>query len=467
MKQFMIIKVLLFEFIFIFLYSKVVLSSSVNTAILYKKKIKPRYFDSLEIVDDPDDTIINENNDQVIFESSEKIIKYWTNEEKEEFEDQMNEEEEDDDEEDKENEWGSGHFELHSLTKKFSFYEQLEYEEKLCYDAILSHSKKHNPDLKINFAVFGITDMEEFHEVLKESIERIFTVLVYENPELWWIGTYRYKLSATTYNQCIITFIILPKDSPFYGITSKEISNINDEIEKIKTNITTEITNLNLTSSYAIIRYIHDYLIKNIVYSTDSKSLHIRTIYGALVENKCVCEGYAEAFEYLLKQFQIRCIIARSISHEWNFVEIHNKWYIVDVTYDDPVLKGIDSSLGSDKNLSYNYFLIGTKHKINGHSSKKYSDDKAHKLVYSGFTDNKVIFYPKIESKDYIPSEIEKKEIESIKIPSILGTEKSGIKEETNNSNDINNALSLFNFKIVIYYNIFAMLIIALHYYIF
>jgi len=61
--------------------------------------------------------------------------------------------------------------------------------------------------------------------------------------------------------------------------------------------------------------------------------------YGALVEGSAVCQGYAEAYEYLLEKVGIKSELCNStlLNHVWNIVYINGISYHVDVTWDDPV----------------------------------------------------------------------------------------------------------------------------------
>ncbi|OUM65667.1 hypothetical protein PIROE2DRAFT_7249 [Piromyces sp. E2] len=296
---------------------------------------------------------------------------------------------------------------------KFNFYDQLNTNEKQIYDILYNSSIKPQPDLDINVIVSGVTDVYAFIDELVISAERIFTVLSYENPKLWWIGTYQFVVLSTQYlDQYVVNFLTIPEDSSFYCYNSTDIYYLNQEIEDKKTEIMNNISNLNITTPYAIIRYLHDYFITNIIYTLDDNKKHIRTLYGALVENECVCEGYAEAFQYLAHQYGINCIVARSSTHEWNFVELNNKWYILDITYDDPMVNGEHAPSGSNDNLRLDYFLIGTDDKVT--KNLKYSEDINHILIYSGFSDKEMVTYPKIEKTYYIPTDLEINEVFSL-----------------------------------------------------
>lgn len=93
--------------------------------------------------------------------------------------------------------------------------------------------------------------------------------------------------------------------------------------------------------------FFHDYLVANIAYTKDENwDSFGQTAYGALVLNKCVCAGYASAFQLLLSMSGIDCYYVSGTAtnsdgvtggHAWNKVKIDGYWYNVDVTWDDPV----------------------------------------------------------------------------------------------------------------------------------
>ncbi|MBE6809873.1 MAG: hypothetical protein E7521_02300 [Ruminococcaceae bacterium] len=63
----------------------------------------------------------------------------------------------------------------------------------------------------------------------------------------------------------------------------------------------------------------------------------IYTAYGALGEGASVCQGYAMAYMYLLRQVGIESYYCSSedLCHGWNIVFLNGKKYHVDVTWDD------------------------------------------------------------------------------------------------------------------------------------
>lgn len=92
-------------------------------------------------------------------------------------------------------------------------------------------------------------------------------------------------------------------------------------------------------------QYIHDVLIRRIVYeSHDNKSTEerkrIHSCIGALADGKANCQGYADAFYLLCSMLGMEVrIMNNSLSgtdaHTWNAIRVHDRWVMVDVTYDD------------------------------------------------------------------------------------------------------------------------------------
>ena len=112
---------------------------------------------------------------------------------------------------------------------------------------------------------------------------------------------------------------------------------------------------------YQKVLAIHDYLVNSISYK---KVGNAWSIYGALVEKQCVCEGYARTFQYVCALYGVEAIVVSgtgsssgtgSENHMWNLVKMnYDIWYGMDVTWDDPVGQSEDSE------TSYTYFLVGT-----------------------------------------------------------------------------------------------------------
>ena len=99
-----------------------------------------------------------------------------------------------------------------------------------------------------------------------------------------------------------------------------------------------------LSSDYEKVKIIYDYLIQNIEIADDELekaelglpfNLNIWSEYGALIENKAVCDGIAKAFYYVAKKADIYVLYVTSneLNHAWNIVWLDGKYYLVDATW--------------------------------------------------------------------------------------------------------------------------------------
>lgn len=82
--------------------------------------------------------------------------------------------------------------------------------------------------------------------------------------------------------------------------------------------------------------FIHDYITSTRCYDTTYSKY---SAYNLLVEGTSVCQGYTEAFWYLMYKLDIDCkvVSSDSLNHAWNIVQVNGKWYQIDVTWDDPL----------------------------------------------------------------------------------------------------------------------------------
>lgn len=100
--------------------------------------------------------------------------------------------------------------------------------------------------------------------------------------------------------------------------------------------------------------YLHDALITKVTY--DINTVSEQNAYGALIDGRAVCAGYAFAFQYLLMRAGIESFYVTGTSHDenhaWNIAKIDGDWYYVDPTWDDPV--------GSTYSPHYAYFNLTT-----------------------------------------------------------------------------------------------------------
>jgi GH25 family lysozyme M1 (1,4-beta-N-acetylmuramidase)/uncharacterized protein YjdB len=191
------------------------------------------------------------------------------------------------------------------------------------------------------------------YKISRNQLVSLYEEAINENPDLFYVScnfTYNYIGSDNT-----VTYV-----KPSYIGKQSEIYEMRIEFEKA---VQTLVANVDSTLSDAeIALQVHDYIIAHADYaatqvSSGSTSTLSHSAYGALVENLCVCDGYALAYNYILNNcYGITSLIitSDSMSHAWNQVKIGDSYYHVDLTFDDPTKDNNDSNAYS---VYHEYFL--------------------------------------------------------------------------------------------------------------
>ena len=130
------------------------------------------------------------------------------------------------------------------------------------------------------------------------------------------------------------------------------INGLNNKMNEIINNIN------NKMNDNEKIKIIHDYIIDNTKYDSnrikENNDYKSNLAYGPLLQGYGICSGYSDAMSLFLDYFNIPNYRISNDKHVWNLVKLNDKWYHMDLTWDDPI-----TSDGSDI-LSHTYFLITT-----------------------------------------------------------------------------------------------------------
>lgn len=157
-----------------------------------------------------------------------------------------------------------------------------------------------------------------------------------------------------------------------------------EQMDKISSRVD-ELINQLITSDmsdYDKIKTIHDYIIENASYDVErnekgTSSYESNTAYGTLFQKKAICSGYADAMAIFLTKFGVENFKISSETHVWNAVKLDNKWYHLDLTWDDPVSEYKDI-------LDHKYFLITNK-ELKEADSEDITEHRYDPLVYLEF----------------------------------------------------------------------------------
>lgn len=158
-----------------------------------------------------------------------------------------------------------------------------------------------------------------------------------------------------------------------YNYTNNEIEELKNKVDSIYN----ELINIDMNNKEKI-KAIHDYIINNTKYDiarSDKKITTYRsdTAYGALIEHYAICGGYADSMKLFLDKFNLPNYKISSENHIWNLVKLDNKWYHLDLTWDDPITSN-DEDI-----LEYDYFLITTDELKQTKSNQHIFDENIYK----------------------------------------------------------------------------------------
>ena len=253
------------------------------------------------------------------------------------------------------------------------YYSQLDEYGKIIYAGLYSNKENlKSGNYKIDFGTKFNDLLNEANGENKLSIafQSAWDAFSYDNVDVFYIDVTKMYINIETIQKIFSTkynvYINSAKDPTYLldGFTSKEqIDQCESQVIAVKNQILNQIAGKNDIEK---MRYIHDYLVDTIEYDQTFGEKNIYNIYGALVSKTCVCEGYAKASQYLLNEAGLENIIitgtatnsdGKTENHAWNYVNIDEKWYAIDTTWDDPIIVGGGKLTNT---IRYRYFLKGS-----------------------------------------------------------------------------------------------------------
>ena len=177
-----------------------------------------------------------------------------------------------------------------------------------------------------------------------ESITPVVRALYYDHPEFFWLengGTL-----TTVGGRSEYAFRTSAAPSELDGMQAE----IDAAAEFFLSQVPPESTECQK------VRLVFEFLVDTVDY--DSSGPHSGSIYGALVERKARCEGYARAAQYLLGELGVFCTYITGTtldgdSHGWNLVSIGGEYYHMDPTWGDPSFSGGSDPVPGYRNYAY------------------------------------------------------------------------------------------------------------------
>lgn len=231
------------------------------------------------------------------------------------------------------------------------YYNQLTLEEQILYDNIESSKEEIMKNQEI-----CIGELKSPYNEAKENAEKILNRAIWayklDNPiATIWFNEYKRYLITQSSDSDISTFAIMisPKENSYYHFENqielqKAIQEVEAKVEKFVSKLS--------GSDEEKLRSIHNWILQDTLYDESLQGTNIHNLYGAIIQKRCVCGGFAYSFKYVADKAGIPVVSVlgrhgikskasnQSINHAWNEMLINGKWYLLDLTEDLPVNLG-------------------------------------------------------------------------------------------------------------------------------
>lgn len=171
-------------------------------------------------------------------------------------------------------------------------------------------------------------------EITERDMIIAYAAFKNDHPEFFWLDT---ECVADITNEGSYMYIYSTYSPEETAEKSEEFMSV---VEKIILSVPDNL------SEYERELYIHDVIYEiceyddyaaEVVYGDDDYVDYFDSYnaYGTLVNGSAVCQGYADAYTYLLSLVGVNNTQISSQDHIWNAVELDEQWYNVDLTWDD------------------------------------------------------------------------------------------------------------------------------------
>lgn len=180
-------------------------------------------------------------------------------------------------------------------------------------------------------AVFSQPEKIRIPKLTEEEISAVMLALKLDNPFITCLDT------SYSYSYVGDIFVLQPD---YVSEPSVSLARSRQLVDEAKLLLRTYMPSAETPFEKELL--IHDALCERCVYGDGPLSA---TAYGALVEGRAVCEGYALAAKLLFDLLGLESVTVRGSGvrdgrtelHMWNAVRLDSGWYYVDCTWDDPV----------------------------------------------------------------------------------------------------------------------------------
>lgn len=190
----------------------------------------------------------------------------------------------------------------------------------------------------------------------EEHADIAFQSVLADHPEIFYVSGYH--LTKKTMDNSIVGISL----SGQYDMTREEITTYQSQIDAYASMCLNAMPQG--LDEYGKVKYVFDYLVTHTVYRLDSP--HNQNICSVFVNGESVCQGYAEATQYLLLKLGIETTIVPGVvtdgsRHVWNLVKVNGAYYYMDTTWGDVDYRDSTGTVKLEEGIepiNYDYFLV-------------------------------------------------------------------------------------------------------------
>lgn len=258
-------------------------------------------------------------------------------------------------------------------------YDQLSSEEQKLYSVIEDTIAKGSLQAEAKGIRVGDDDITEF---INNAVRGVYA----DRPDFFWMDNGNWSANYYYTNTSGVYDITVSVDCcEYWNYVSNPNSYINAVMTKAK-----EIANKASTqaTTYDKIKYVHDYLVTNVVYDDEclerlnqsnipASCQQSHTVYGALVNNLAVCDGYSKTMQLIMDMLGIGCEFMTGDAggpHAWNYMILDGETYWMDVTWDDSNITDDYGKMKYPNGVEYSYFCVTSDQFTRTHTPEPSAD---------------------------------------------------------------------------------------------
>ncbi|MCR5469102.1 MAG: hypothetical protein K6F37_09085 [Lachnospiraceae bacterium] len=217
-------------------------------------------------------------------------------------------------------------------------YSMLTDDDRTVYDEILTVINNHEENVAIQTKS-------------PEKLDDVFNRVMADHGEIFWVSGYSY--TEYTVDNMVLGMLF----TPVYTMSQAKRETIQSQIDSAVEGYLAAIPAD--ADDYTKIKIIYTLLASNVDYDINSENN--QTIESVFLNRSTVCQGFANALQYLAHKSGVQAIVVngtgKSEKHAWNMVNIEGSFYHVDVTWANTTFSGDDGS-GESSMINYSYLFM-------------------------------------------------------------------------------------------------------------